>query len=189
MPFILLVLMTSLAFGATPQEINEAKKSIKALIKPLMQGPSHTRPSGTEKFDVSACEKHKINWSKVLLMQEEVTLTYKFKEGCDIQGSIQPKVLQSFPAKLALKNLESYHEVESQNKVTASFEAKPIMNLEMRSGVITGKKGTVKFEADYQVQLNPLSKEKPVEKNLGGVIRITEIYGKKENIKEKILVE
>jgi hypothetical protein len=75
------------------------------------------------------------------------------------------------------------------NKVTSTIESKPIMNLNMTDGVLHGKLGKVRFEADYQVQLDPMNREKPVEKNLGGELRITEIFGLKVSIREKIMVE
>lgn len=75
----------------------------------------------------------------------------------------------------------------SQNTITAQLESKPILNIAMRSGILSGNKNNVKFEADYQVQINPMSK-KAIDKNLGGELRISEINGKKVNIKEKILV-
>lgn len=74
------------------------------------------------------------------------------------------------------------------NKVTANLETKPILNLEMREGILSGKASRVKFEADYSVQINPVE-DNVVQKNLGGEIRISEINGKKVSIKEKILVE
>lgn len=175
--------------AATKQEIKEAQASIKALIAPLIPGAARKRPKGTEKFRVDTCEKHKINWGDVLMMRKSVSLDYSFKTGCDIQGSIVPKVLQSFPAELKLRNLDNYDKIQSQNKITAGLEAKPLLFLEMRSGVLSGKKGKVKFEADYQVRINAFKPNSPLEQNKGGEIRINEIYGQKVNIKEKIIVK
>lgn len=168
-------------------EVEDAKLSIKSLITPILAGQSQTRPKGTEKFRVDTCPKKKIDWMNVLMMKEEATLDYKFKVGCDIEGTVKPKVFQAFPVNLKLRNIRSYSNVTSQNTITAQLEGKPILNLAMRSGILSGNKSHVKFEADYQVQINPMS-EKAIEKNLGGELRITEINGKKVNIKEKILV-
>lgn len=186
MQFLIILLISSSVMATT--EVEDAKRSIQELIRPLIAGASKTRPKGTEKFRVDGCDKTKINWMDVLMMKQEASVTYKFKDGCDIQGTIKPKVFQSFPAALELRNIQSYNKVESQNKITAMLEAKPILNLEMREGHLTGKNSRVKFEADYKVQLNPVNKN-PVEKNLGGELRITEINGKKASIKEKILVK
>lgn len=186
MKYLLVLLIPGLAF-ATP-EIEDAKRSIIALIQPLMAGNSSARPKGTEDFRVDQCEKKKINWMDVLLMKETAKLDFTFKEGCDIQGSITPKVLQPFAANLDIRNLRSYSRIETQNTVTANLETKPIMNLEMRDGVLSGKKDVVKFEADYRVRISPMEK-KTVTENLGGELRISEINGKKVSIKEKILVK
>lgn len=120
-------------------------------------------------------------------MRESVTLNYAFKTGCDIQGTITPKVFSPFPADLDIRNVQSYSHIKTMNKITADLQSKPIMNLEMREGVLTGKH-KVKFEVDYKVQINPVA-QNPVEKNLGGELRITEINGNKVSIKEKILVK
>lgn len=186
MKFLLVLLIPAFAY-ASP-EIEDAKRSVLALIQPLMAGSSKTRPKGTEDFRVDGCEKKKINWMDVLMMRETAKLDFKFKEGCDIQGSITPKVLQPFPANLDIRNIRSYSKVATQNTVTANLETKPILNLEMREGLLSGKKDIVKFEADYRVRISPMEK-KTVTENLGGELRISEINGKKVSIKEKILVK
>lgn len=186
MKYLLIALIPTMVFAST--EIEDAKRSIQSLIRPLMAGGSKARPKGTEKFRVDGCEKKKIDWMGVLMMRESAELNFKFKEGCDIEGTIVPKVLQTFPANLNLRNIQSYSKIETMNKVTANLETKPILNLEMREGILSGKQSKVKFEADYSVQINPVE-DRVVQKNLGGEIRISEINGKKVSIKEKILVE
>lgn len=171
------------------QDVIAAKESIKALIQPLLPGKKKALSKIYSSFRIDLCEKHQVNWGDVLLKQTPVTLQYKFKDGCDVQGEISPKILLPFEAKLEIRNLGPYTEVVSQNKISASFESKPILNLEMRSGSLKSKKGDVKFEADYQVRINPMNKANPVEENLGGVIKIKEILGQKVSIKESIKVE
>jgi hypothetical protein len=186
MKILLILLFCPLAFAN--QEVQDAKKSILALIRPLMANGGKSRPPGTEKFRVDGCEKHKINWMNVLMKKEEAVMTFKLRRGCDIEGTIRPEVLKPFPANLKLRNLQSFDRVETMNKVTANLETKPILNLEMRDGRLTGKKSRVKFEADYSVRMSPLE-GKTISENLGGEIRISEINGKKVSIKEKIFVK
>lgn len=186
MKFFLLLLIPMTA-SASPQ-IEDAKRSIMSLIQPLMAGSSKTRPKGTEKFRVDECEKTKIDWKKVLLMQEKAVLHFKFKEGCDIQGDVEPKIFAPFKADLDLRNVESYSRIETKNKITADLDTKPILNLEMREGFLSGKLHKVKFEADYSVKINPLKKG-AIEENRGGELRISEIDGKPVAIKEKIHVK
>ena len=168
-------------------QVSDAKKSILSLIQPLIGQTPLKRPPGTEKFRVDQCEKKKIDWMNVLLMKETATLNFKFKPGCDIEGSVTPKVFVPFTSELNIRNIQSYSHIKSVNKINADLQSKPILNLAMTEGELSGKH-KVKFEADYQVQINPMAKN-PIEKNLGGELRILEIDGKKTNIKEKILVK
>lgn len=184
--FFTLILLVSIAQSATSREVREARISIMALITPLIPGAVHkTSPAGN--FRIDKCEKFKINWVEVLLMQKDAVLNYSFKEGCDIEGTIKAKVLKEFPVHLKLRNLKQYTSIESSNKITVGLEQLPLLMLNMSEGKLTGKEGIVKFEADYQVQINPLNGK--VEKNRGGEIRISEIYDKKVNIKEKIILK
>lgn len=190
MKFMLLFFLIAQTHAAsTKVEVQDAISSVRSLIAPLLPGKSKLRPKGTEDFRVDGCEKYNIDWMNVLLMRTSFTMNFKFKEGCDIEGSVSPMVFKPFPAELKLRNLKSYDKMVTQNTVTSSIESKPILNLELREGKLSGKLGMVRFEADYQVQLNPMNKDKVIEKNLGGVLRISEIYGVKVSIKEKIMVE
>jgi hypothetical protein len=185
----LILLLPSLAQSATTKEVNEARESIKALMAPLLLGSkAKQRPEGGEKFRIDRCERHKINWNEVIIMRTEVTLDYKFKEGCDLEGSLKPKVFSNFPTDFKLRNLENYNRIRTDNRITADLAAKPIMNLEMSSGILSGPRGEVKFEANYKVRVNPI-RPKAIEENLGGEIRILEIYGQKSDLKEKIMIK
>lgn len=186
---ILLSLVISLQALGTP-ESEEAKKSLKALIEPILQKSVKDPKTVLGDFSVAGCEKYKINWMNVILMREEVMMKYSFKDGCDIEGIVYPKVFKSFPTDLKLKNLQNFTRIQSENTITTSIESKPILNLAIKSAQLTGAKGVVKFEADYRVKINPLKeKQEMIEENLGGELRITEVYGKAVSIKEKIKIE
>jgi len=185
---LMLVVMFSTHILASSETI-EAKKSLRALISPLLQKNSPNSKIDLKDFSVAKCEKHKINWMDVLLMRETVSLKFKFAPGCDIEGTIYPAVIKPFNADLKLKNLENFNHLHSENKITATIESQPILNIAVRSAKLTGPKGDVLFEADYQVRIDPLKKADPVAENLGGEIRISEINGKKVAIKEKIKID
>jgi hypothetical protein len=186
----LLITLPVIGNSASDKEIAEAKKSITSLMRPLIPGSDKTLPKELGDFRVDACEKHKIKWMDVLLTKEKPRLTYSFKAGCDLQGHIEPTVFTPFPANLDLRHLEAYKRIETENKIQASFEARPLVSLAMRKGFLRGPKGVLKFEADYAVRVNPMKKGKDaVEENLGGEIRISEIYEEKVSIKEKIKIE
>ncbi len=188
---LLPLLFTQMIYAASSvsPEVKEATASIRSLISPLLPGKKKVLPGMMKDFRVDKCQTEKIDWTDVLLMRKPVTLNFKFLEGCDVEGTVMPKVFEAFPAQLKLRNLKLYDRIESSNKVSPTIESKPLMNIELRQGVLYGKSGKVKFEADYNVRINPLDTKKPIEKNLGGEIRISEIYGKKVSIKEKIYVE
>lgn len=174
---------------AASPEVSEATASIRSLISPLLPGKKKVLPGMMKDFRVDKCQTEKIDWTDVLLMRKPVTLVFTFKEGCDVKGSLMPKVFEAFPASLKLRNLKLYDRIESSNQVSPTIESKPLMTIALREGTLLGKSGKVKFEADYKVRINPLTPDKPIEKNFGGEIRISEIYGKKVSIKEKIFVE
>ena len=175
-------------------EVEDVRQSLKALLNPILQKPHKKSSQAVAKsllkeFSMENCEKHKINWMDVILMKESATLTYTFRQGCDVEGAIRPAVFKPFPADLKLKNLQSFTRLQSENRITSSIESMPVLNLEIRSASLTGKKGKILFEADYTVRINPLKKDNPVEENLGGQLRITEIFGKKVSIKENIKID
>jgi len=175
--------------AAPRQDVTTAKKSIEALIKPLIPHRAKENLNSKEKFRTDLCEKHKINWMNVLLKKEEAKLTYHFKEGCDIQGTIIPQIIESFPAELAIKNVPDFNHIKSINEIIPSLELKPILNLKMDQGILTGPKGLVKFSATYSVRINTTSKTKILDENLGGEIYISEIFGQKTSIREKIIID
>ncbi len=188
MILFLSLFLTQMLQAASP-EVTEATASIRSLISPLLPGKKKILPAAMKEFRVDKCQTEKIDWTDVLLMRKPVTLVYKFMDGCDVEGTVMPKVFEAFPAQLKLRNLKVYDRIDSMNKVSPTLESKPLMTIDLTEGVLYGKLGKVKFEADYKVRINPLTPKKPIEKNFGGEIRINEIYGKKVSIKEKIYVE
>lgn len=170
-------------------ETEEAKKSLRALITPILQRPVKDPKTLTKDFSVAKCEKHQINWMEAILKPKSVALTYTFRPGCDIEGTVYPTIFKPFITNLKLKNLHNFHHLSSENKITASLEALPIIYLEIRSAKLSGTKGDIKFDADYSVRINPAKTGDPIQENLGGEIRIKEIYGKPVTIKERIMIE
>ena len=159
------------------------------LIEPLLQQNSVGKAKLDHQFSIKNCEKYKINIQETLFMRQSVNFVYQFKAGCDIEGVVTPKILAPFAIDLKLRNLSSFDRLKSENRITAELNDKPILNLSIRSGELIGPKGKLAFEADYAVQIDPMKKNNMVDKNLGGEIRISEIFGKKVTIKEKILIQ
>lgn len=184
---LITISLVSTTFASTESE--EAKKSLRALLTPILQKSVKDPKALLKDFSVEKCEKYKINWMDVILMKKSTPMVYTFKPGCDIEGTVYPTVFKPFKTDLKLKNLQNFTHLISENTITATIESQPIMNLAIRSAKLTGEKGQVKFEADYAVQIDPMKKGDPVAKNIGGEIRITEIYGNAVSIKEKIKID
>lgn len=186
MPLLLALFLSFTAVAS--REIEDVKTSIQSIIAPLIAKSGPGKPTPPKGFRIDKCEKKNINWFNVMTMKEEVTMEFKFSPGCDIQGSLKPKIFAPFPARLDLRNIKSFSKMTSENRITATFENSPILNLEITAGELVGDKTKVKFDADYKLQINPLNPT-GIEKNLGGELRIKEINGKKVSIKEKIYVQ
>lgn len=183
---ILLMLYSTCSFAGS--KTVEVKKSLQALISPLLQRSSKGKMS-LKDFSVAKCARHKIDWMNVILMREVVALKFQFAPGCDIEGVVYPAVFKPFNTVLKLKNLEHFNQIHSENKITSSIESHPILNIAVRSARLSGVKDLVLFEADYQVRIDPLKKNDPIADNMGGEIRISEINGKKVTVKEKIKID
>ena len=169
-------------------EINPPKEAVSVLIQMLLHNTQNKNLSGHQ-FTTSKCEKYQINWMEVLLMKEKSAISFTFKDGCDIEGVIRPRVMVPFAINLKLKNLQDFDSLKSENKITSTLEEKPVLNLEVRSAILSSSKGTILFEADYRVRIDPLKKKDMIEENIGGEIRLLQIYGKQVKIKEKILLK
>jgi hypothetical protein len=188
----ILLIFSFIALGqwtyAAP-ETQEVKETLLVLIEPLLQQNTVSKAKIENQFSIKNCEKYKINIQETLLLGQSVNFVYKFKPGCDIEGVVTPKILAPFAIDLKLRNLPSFERLKSENRITAELEEKPILNLSIRSGELTGPKGKLAFEADYAVRIDPMKKKNMLDKNLGGEIRISEIFGKKVTLKEKILIQ
>lgn len=186
MHFFLILALSLPAFAASNQDISYAKKTIQTLLLPIMaktgQKPSHD-------FRIDQCEKYKIKIEDLLLSQKKMVIDYKFKDGCDLQGSISPKIMQEFPIKLDIRHAADFHQILSTNKITADLDFRPTMILESRSGLLKSKKGDVEFELDYRIKINAMAEGEDKHEDLGGEIRINKIFGEKVSIKEKIKIK
>lgn len=181
------ILMLQGAYAAG--ESTPVRKSLMALIDPIVRKSAPTSGKPASEFSLRNCEKHKVNWANVLLMKETASLRYTFAQGCDIEGVIQPAILQSFPVQLKIKNLEDFNRLKADNRITASFEEKPVLNLAVRSARLISKKGEIKFEADYAVKIDLTKQKDIIHEDLGGELRILEIDGKPVLLKEKFKLE
>lgn len=188
-------ILISLLFFATfyvanaSDEIHQARRSINALIDPILRKNALTFSANTQEFTLKDCEKHHIDWKQVLLTGGAATLKYTFAPGCDIEGVLHPVLLRNFTVDLKVKNLQDFDRLLADNKISATFEDRPVLNLAVRNARLMSKKGEIKFDADYAVKLDLTNKVNVVHEDLGGEIRLVEIYGKKVSQKEKFKID
>jgi hypothetical protein len=72
--------------------------------------------------------------------------------------------------------------------MSAELEARPVLKLQIREGILSGKSSRALFESDYAVR--PQVGEGGTEiENLGGELRVKRINDKAVTLREKILVK
>lgn len=181
--------MISPVFAAQNSKVEVVRQSLRALLTPILSKNLGKKDLASSSFSVKNCEKSDINWKNFLLLQEEFRLNFKFKEGCDVSGVVSPKPFTPFPAKLKVRNLYGFTELETENKLQSTLETNPILTLTITKGILDGPKGKIRFEADYDVRIDPLNREDPIKEDLGGTVRIHQAFGQKVSIKEKIYLK
>lgn len=178
----------NLELSASNLEIEEARSSILSLISPLLPGEKKKSAPVKSAFRVDQCAREKIDWGDVLLMKKSAAIEFKFQEGCDLEGSVTPRIMDPFPVEFKLRNLRLYERVKTEASVSPTFETNPLMTIDLKNGVLSGPRGKVLFEAEYRFVMDPMNQKNPVKKNLGGEVRIKEIFGKRTSVREKILI-
>jgi hypothetical protein len=180
--------LSSLMAADNPN-VDAVRQSLRTMLTPILSKNLGSEVLGKSTFTIKDCEKANINWKKFLLFQEEFKLNLSFKEGCDVEGSVSPRPFSPFPAKLKVRNLYGFKELEMMNKMNSTLETNPVITLTITDGVLIGPKGKVRFEADYDVRIDPMNRENPVKEDLGGTVRINQVFGQKVSIKEKIYLK
>lgn len=153
-------------------------KSITPVLQAFIQEILQNRVASNYKdFSVKNCPKHKIDWSSIIFRREKQNLNYSFAKGCDIEGSVSPQVLQTFPIQFKLRHLDKFEQIKGEAKLAPTLSTKPLLRLDLTSTEISSPKEKIRFNAYYETEIDPLSK-KVIGKHLGGKIFIEEINGK-----------
>lgn len=170
---LFLSLITNSAFA------NKAKlgPALQAVIQEILQN----RKAGSYKnFSVKDCPKHKVDWVKIILKRQKQTLTYNFAKECDLDGTVEPQVLEKFPLNFRLRNLDEFNSIKGEAKLSPTIASRPLLRLDLANTEMSSPKENIKFRAYYEAEIDPFS-SKVVGKHLGGKIFIEEINGKKIN--------
>lgn len=177
---IFIYLFFSFAVNAQT-EIIDAKKSILLLTQQLKD-----KPSSGNKFRVDLCEK--IRWDNLLMITKKTELRFEFKEGCDIKGVVNPKLLSWFPIELELRNIPNYNQIKANGLISAVLETNPVIRLDIKEASLHNEKKSIAFEGSYKVRIGQNGKKALVQK-LGGEIILTGFGDQKILPSEKILIK
>ena len=160
--------------------VHKLSPVITAFIQEILDNRS---ASTYKNFSVKNCPKHKIDWPGIILRQQKQSLTYKFVKGCDIDGTISPQVLTNFPIEFKIRNLDTFHTIKGEAKLGPTLSMKPLLRLDLNQTEIRSIKDKIIFDAFYEAEIDPFSKQ-VIGKHLGGKIIVKELNGKK--IKEEL---
>lgn len=180
MKFLLLI---TFIIAPTYAHTGIEKNSIENLLAIILETTEASKRN-MNSFRVDQCERIKTNLQDLLSGNNKFIIHYKFKNGCDIEGKIQPKIFQPFFVELKLRH-PSYSYFEGQNTIRSDLQLNPTLDLEIRKALLRGQKSSVKFEVDYKFLPKILSGKYTLQPK-GGEIRIFEINNKKVRIIKKI---
>lgn len=172
---ILFILSLSFSANAAPQT------QIKSLLKSLFPFISANKSSVIKTHN---CKIDKQKWTMLLLTQQTFKQTFKFAKGCDLDGTIHPKLNAPFPINLKVRKLKNYQSIKALGKISLDYKEEAVLSVELKKAHVTGKK-SAKFDIDYAVVIDPLS-EKIIKKHKGGSLHIKSLNGKAINKKIKL---
>ena len=174
-PIFITLLFYSHSFGSEKTTKNSAKLAINALLPSL---------NTSSQIKTKACQIDKQKWTNLLLTKQSFQETIKFNPQCDLEGSYSPKMDEFFLVKLKVKDQNDLSNISGDLKFSVVFEEMPILKVQIRNGQTHGKEN-LKFQFHYNVQINPLEKD-PMQKHLGGSIKILSVNNKVKNKEFKI---
>jgi len=183
MPIVWLLFFTFFVYPSKHDEENSIQ-SIKLILRTI----TTERKTNQEKlnhFRIDNCQDPKINWAQILTSHSQASIKFKFKEGCDLNGEINPQFIKPFKINLDLRNLFHFTTFQSDNQISAILERHPILKLEITNGLLKGLNSEVKFNANYSIRIKS-SNEMTKAEYLEGEIIITEINSRKIKIIHKI---
>lgn len=156
----------------------EDQVQVEKLIKSILSSEDLKGSS----FEASECKIQKEKWLALLLGGPSFKEEIKFTKKCDLEGTFSPKVGSNFPIDLKIRNFKTFNKLNGQTLITLTLEMEPKLSIKLSSASLIGEKKKVLFDINYAATVNPLN-SKIIEKDLGGMLLIREIDGKKVNKK------
>jgi hypothetical protein len=161
-------------------------KYIKA-IQHLLKILSRQSINDTVLFNVTKCDKNPVAWVKMALTKQPATFSYAYKEDCDVQGNFTANFGEPpFELSLQLRNLMEFNKASMKVLQNAESGSRGILyTFKAKEGILFSATDKIEFEADYEIEINPLTGASYRETQ-NGSIHIKSHNGKPVNLKEAL---
>jgi hypothetical protein len=187
---------SSAVFGAVNLPGTEEKKApisqekISSALKHVLKILSRqTLNDGLVTFRVNTCEANPIEWIKMAMTKQPKTFSYRFKEGCDVDGTFTAAFEKEFPINMNLKNLYDFNQTQMNVIQKMSKGQKGVRyHFEAVTGTLKSPSEMVEFKARYEIEFNIFNGE-PLEETQNGMLTITKVNDKAVLIEEKLLYQ
>lgn len=161
MIYLLCLILSLTAFATdkvTPKLFQKPNTSLSQSALKLVQIISKDKTyKSKEHFVVSGCDKTKMDWVQMAIMQQPKVFDYKFSENCDVEGTFTAKMNEEFPVKLKVRHLSDYKEVETKVLITLNGTTEGILiKFVGTDGVFSSEEEKVTFKSWYTIDGNPI---------------------------------
>ena len=168
-------------------EGSDAQMMLKELISAVLPRKNDTKGKvSLRTFSVKGCSKVEAKeLLQFIAMGEPVQKTYRFGEGCDLDGTFT-MTREPFPVDFKVRNVDKVSRLKSMLHLTGEPEGLTglfALALATDQGKLFTKEGGTDFKSTYEVLMDYRGQ---LAENRGGKVQITEHNGKKVNITEKL---
>ena len=166
-----------------PHAVEAVTELFKAMMPFMRDGYSRNR------FNVNGCQNYEKEWIEVFLTNQQRDFKYRFQKDCDIDGVIKALPGRKVTMDLRLRNVGIFERSELAIKFQLQLNMITRVDFFITDGTLYAKgEGDTRFTGDYSVDLNPLKKSL-IEKNRGGTLRFSKVFGKPVKLERKFIVK
>ncbi len=166
-----------------PHAVEAVTELFKAMMPFMRDGYS------SSKFNVRGCKNYEKEWVGVFLTNQRRDFHYNFQKGCDIQGVIKALPGRKVKMDLKLRNVGVFERTELDISYQLQLNVITRVDFFINDGTLYAKgEGDTRFTGDYSVDLNPLKKSL-IEKNRGGTLKFSKVFGKPVNLSRNFIVK
>ena len=173
--------------GTEEKQASASNEKISNALKHVLKILSRqTLNDGLVSFRVNACETNTMEWIKMAMTKQPKAFCYKFKEGCDVDGTFTAAFEKEFPITMRLKNLYEFNQTEMNVIQKMSKGQKGIRyRFEALTGTLKSPTEKVEFKAWYEIEFNMFNGD-PLEETQDGLLTIFKVNDKPVQIEEKL---